>query len=415
MSATNTAALNDDLLLRGVWEGLGTPESHITGGYVRDRILGRPSIDLDVVLPGDLDAARGPARRLAARLDTRAHILGQESKRVWRIETPEIKIELWPLGGLSIADDIRRRDFSCNALVWRLPNGPLLDQVGGVGDLENRVIRALSKRNLEDDPVRLVRAPRFAAQLDGFTLEPQTAGWIQSLAPRLADAPRERVGHELVKLLGASRVDTGLAALVGLGLLGPSSPDPTSCDRRWLESNPAAASRLAGSQPHPVPAAVAAAGGAGRLALLLRGWGNPDEDAVTHYAWPKADRHHAARAAAVLDQSLRSVGAPAPDRRSFIHAVGTTFPAALAFAAAVEPHRPWRRWWRLWEERGAELVEPAALLSGEEIVALLNIAPGPALGRAVDALTEAQVRGEVRTASGATGWLRRWSKRNLKR
>ncbi len=280
MPTINTNALTDDLLLRGVWEGLGAPECHITGGYVRDRLLGRPSIDLDVVLPGDIDTVRGPARRLAARLDTHAHILGRESKRVWRIETPEIKLELWPLGDLSIADDIGRRDFSCNALVWRLPNGPLIDQVGGVGDLENRVIRALSKRNLEDDPVRLVRAPRFLAQLEGFALESQTARWIAGLAHRLADAPRERVGLELVKLLTATKVDAGLEALLALGLLETSSPAPPRCDRRWLESNLVAASRLAGSEPHPIPAARSAAGGAGRLALLLRAWGSPNPDAV---------------------------------------------------------------------------------------------------------------------------------------
>jgi tRNA nucleotidyltransferase (CCA-adding enzyme) len=368
--------------------------------------LGRRSIDLDVVLAGDLDTVRGPARRLAARLDTRAHILGRESKRVWRIETPEIKLELWPLGDLSIADDIGRRDFSCNALVWRLPNGPLIDQAGGVGDLENRVIRALSKRNLEDDPVRLVRAPRFLAQLEGFALEPQTARWIASLAPRLANAPRERVGLELVKLLAGPKVDAGLEALLALGLLETSSPAPPRCDRQWLESNLVAASRLAGSEPHPVPAARSAAAGAGRLALLLRVWGNPNEDAVACYAWPRTERQHAACAAAALDHTLKTAEAPVADRRLFIHTVGTAFPAAIALAAAVEPNWPWRRWWRLWVDRGAELVRPEPLLSGEEVAGFLNITPGPPLGRAIDALTGAHVRGEVRTAEGAKRWLK---------
>jgi hypothetical protein len=101
MPRVNTAALENDLLLRGVWEGLGTPECHVTGGYIRDRLLGKESVDLDLVHPGSLDEAGGPARRLAARLDTRAHLLGKGANRVWRIETPEIRIELWPRGELA--------------------------------------------------------------------------------------------------------------------------------------------------------------------------------------------------------------------------------------------------------------------------------------------------------------------------
>ncbi|MCW8986000.1 MAG: hypothetical protein OQK55_11700, partial [Thermoanaerobaculales bacterium] len=203
MPTVNPTALKNDLLLRGVWEGLGTPECHITGGYVRNCLLGCDSIDLDLVLPGDINTVAGPARRLAARLDTRAHVLGRDANRVWRIECPEIKIELWPLGDLSLDDDIGRRDFSCNAIFWRLPDGPLDDQIGGCEDLENGVIRAISRKNLEDDPVRLVRAPRFLAQLESFRLDPQTASWIAGLAPAVADAPRERIGQELLKLLAA--------------------------------------------------------------------------------------------------------------------------------------------------------------------------------------------------------------------
>jgi tRNA nucleotidyltransferase (CCA-adding enzyme) len=411
MPRINPAALEDDLLLRGVWEGLGTPECHLTGGYVRDRLLDRDSVDLDLVLPGTLETVTGPARRLAARLDTSAHVLGRGAKRVWRIEAPEIQIELWPLGGLSLDDDIGRRDFSCNALVWRLPNGPLDDQVCGLEDLERGNIRALSKKNLEDDPVRLVRAPRFLAQLEGFQIDPQTALWIGALAPLLAAAPRERVGQELLKLLGASGAGAGLRNLVELGLLEPAAPAAARCDRQWLEGNLAAVARLAGSAPHPVMTAVKAAGIAPGLALLLRSWGNPDADTVAAYAWPRTGRHHAARAAALLEHTLTTVEASDVDRRSHIHSAGAAFPATLALAAAVEPDRPWARWWRLWRERGDDLVNPKLLLSGEEIADILGLEPGPELGRAIEALTEAHIRGEMRSMAGARKWLRAWSKR----
>jgi len=66
---------------------------------------------------------------------------------------------------------------------------------------------------------------------------------------------------------------------------------------------------------------------------------------------------------------------------------------------------PGTAWWRQWREQGQKLVNPDPLLSGEEIATVLELEPGPELGHAVDALTEAQVRGEVRTAEGARRWL----------
>jgi hypothetical protein len=113
----------------------------------------------------------------------------------------------------------------------------------------------------------------------------------------------------------------------------------------------------------------------------------------------------AARAAALLEHALKTAEAPAADRRAFIHVAGTAFPATLAFGAAVQPDRSWARWWRMWRERGQELVSPDSLLTGGEIAGILGIEPGPELGRAIGELTEAQVRGEVRTAGGARKWL----------
>ena len=261
--------------------------------------------------------------------------------------------------------------------------------------------------------MRLVRAPRFLAQLEGFDIEPQTSRWIRELAPDCVNAPRERVGQELLKLLGASGAGAGIRALIDLWLLKPAAPAASRCDRRWLESHVEAAFRLAGTAAHPVPAAVREAGIASQLALLLRGWGNPGANAVAAYAWPRTLRRFAARAAALLDEALAAVDAPVAERRLFIYIAGTAFPVTMTLAAAVEPDQPWARWWRLWRERGEELVNPEPLLTGNEIEALLGTEPGPALGRAVDSLIEAQVRGEVKTAEGAKKWLRKTFKHSL--
>jgi tRNA nucleotidyltransferase/poly(A) polymerase len=412
MPRIDISVLERDLLLKGVWESLGAPRCLVTGGYLRDRLLGRATTDLDLVLPGTADEARGPAQRLAARLDASAHLLGRGENRVWRIDTSGLKVELWPLGRLDLERDIRRRDFSINALMWPLPAGPLDDRVGALADLEDGVLRAVARRNLVEDPVRLARAARFLAQLPGLELEPRTAGWIRSLAPRLRRAPRERLGQELLRLVTAAGAERGLRALLELGLLTQASPSTTSCDPAWLGTNVEAASRLRPAA-HPQKAALAVAGDAAPLALLLRAWGSPHADAVASYAWPRTVRHHAARAASMLDETLVVMDGPAANRRAFIHRAGSAFPTAVALAAAVAPTRDWSRWWRLWREHGEEIVLPTPLLSGEEVAAVLDVSPGPILGRAVDALTDAQVRAQVRTRHSAVRWLRRWARDGL--
>jgi tRNA nucleotidyltransferase (CCA-adding enzyme) len=409
MPPIDTTALDGDLLLRGVWEGLGNPVSYVTGGYIRDRLLKRTSVDLDLVLAGDLEQSAGPARRLAAHLDTRAHVLGRDEKRVWRIETPELKVELWPLGNLSLDQDIERRDFSCNALMWELPDGPLVDRVGGISDLTARKLRALSRANLNDDPVRLVRAPRLLAQLPGFELEKRSAEWIQSLSPRLALGPRERVGLELSKLLRATRTGLGFRTMLDLGLFVPAAPADSDTDADWLAENLGAFPRLAGTQPHPVSGAVRDAGDAGRLAFLLRAWGAPQSQEVASYAWLRSDRLHAARAATLVERAIETVNASVADRRWLIHAAGAAFPATIALSAATAPEAGnWHRWWRLWKQRGPELATPEPLLSGEEVMAILGLPPGRELGSAFRAVTAAQIRGEVRSRDGARLWLNKW-------
>jgi tRNA nucleotidyltransferase/poly(A) polymerase len=289
--------------------------------------------------------------------------------------------------------------------VWRLPNGPFDDRVGGLEDLESGVLRAIKKKNLEEDPVRLVRAARFLAQLPQFDLEPRTARWIRSLAPRLRRAPRERIGQELLKLVAAANHERGFQALLDLGILQRTVRPVTMFDEAWIVTNVGAASRMR-PNAHPLRAALAAAGDAAALALLLRAWSSPHPDTVSHFAWPRPIRHHAAVAARMLDDALVAVEGSAGDRRAFMHRAGTAFPTVLAFAAAVDPDHNWARWWRLWRTRGQQLVHPEQLLSGEDVGAVLGLYPSPALGRAVDALTEAQVRGKVRTAEGARRWLR---------
>lgn len=425
MKLQDPSVLARDPLLQRVWEQLGRPAGcRVTGGYVRDQLLGRPSNDLDLTIEATAEQAGRPARRLARALGVRAHLFGSAPHRIWRIETSTLKVELWPIGGLTADEDICRRDFGCNALSWKLPDGPLVDLVGGMDDLDRNRLRANSRANLESDPVRLLRAPRFLAQLPSFDLEDETRSWIRELGPSLGAAPRERIGQELLILLRGPAASRGIAECLRLGLLGPASPAADRIDVEWITAHLDAADRLAirhhaGGTPAPqkggrdcgagVPPAMTtldAGDDAARLAFLLRGWGIPSRNALAPYAWPRSDREAALNAARDLDDALSTVDSPSADRREFAWRAGSAFPAVIALAAAVEPERAgWRRWWRQWSHNPAAFENPRPLLTGTEIATLKGIEPGPELGKIVNALLRAQVRGEIRTCGGAKRWL----------
>jgi tRNA nucleotidyltransferase/poly(A) polymerase len=346
------------------------------------------------------------ATAAATFLGARAHLLGRPPRSIWRIDGRDLKVELWPMGGLDLEADIRRRDLTCNALALALPGGELVDLVGGRDDIAARRLRAVSRANLADDPVRLLRIARFRAQLDGFEVEPTTARWAAGLAGELARAPRSRVGQELIVLLGSRGARRGLEAMLGLGLLPPAGPATARTDATWLHDHLDAAARLADARAHPVRQALARAGDAARLALMMRAWPVDEPDAFAAYSWPRTTREHAARAAALLDEAPALARQGPAARRLAIHRIGPAFPALLALAAACDATPGYRRWWRQWLASGEQILQTRPLLDASEVAGALGLEPGPELGAAIKALVAAQVAGTVRSPAGARRLLR---------
>ncbi len=384
----------------------------VAGGFVRDLLLGRPSRDLDLTIATDHRGAAEPAHRLAAALGVRPHLLGSPPLAVWRVESPALKVELWPLASLTLEQDLVRRDFTVNAMAWRLPAGPFADLCGGLDDLRRRRLRAVSAANLADDPVRMVRAARFLAELPDFELDADSAGAIRDTASAVAAAPRERLGHELLRLLRAPSAGRGVVALTELGLLAAVSPDAARVDRTWTSAHGAAATALSRPARHPLRGALRDAGDGARLALLARAWRAGDHRTLAPYAWPRDDRRVAVAAADALDRVRARLDAPAAERRELLWRLGDAAPALLAFGSAValaagDDLAPWRRLWRLWRRRRRELLHPDPLLGSAEALALLGPGTaGPELGAAIRRLERARARGELRTREQARRLVR---------
>lgn len=183
---------------------------YIVGGVVRDLIMDRPWTDVDLVVEGD---AIGFAQRLASHIGTECRIheaFGTATVSAFdisvdaataRIETYEFPGVLPTVYTSTIDDDLRRRDFTINAVAVSLNEsnfGEVLDPFGGVDDIANKSVKVLHGASFLDDPTRIFRAARYAARL-GFTIDESTEALIQiaSAVDALSSISGERIGTEL--------------------------------------------------------------------------------------------------------------------------------------------------------------------------------------------------------------------------
>jgi tRNA nucleotidyltransferase (CCA-adding enzyme) len=175
------------------------PPAYLVGGAVRDALLGRRSdyFDLDFVM---LARAVKTARKIADRTKSGFVLLDAE-RQIARVVFAGGTVDFAQAEGGSLEADLQRRDFRINAIACDPFTGEIIDPLEGQTDLQLRLLRMVSRKNLEDDPLRLLRAYRQAAQLE-FAIEPETLSAIKELAPLLSRVAVERVRAELGYLLG---------------------------------------------------------------------------------------------------------------------------------------------------------------------------------------------------------------------
>jgi Poly A polymerase head domain/Probable RNA and SrmB- binding site of polymerase A len=191
-------------------EVLAGKDAWFVGGAVRDVLLGRRLLDVDVVCRDPKAAARAYAERSGG-----FPFALSERHSSWRVVLgDERTVDFTPVHG-SIESDLARRDFTINAIAVPVTGGEHVDPSGGREDLQLRLLRAVSETIFEDDPLRLLRAVRLEEEL-GFTLAPLTEKLVRSQAELAAKAAGERVLAELERLgpRGYRRLDE-------LGLLAP--------------------------------------------------------------------------------------------------------------------------------------------------------------------------------------------------
>lgn len=213
--------------------------AYIVGGYVRDFLLGKEVQDVDVVVVGN---GIEFAKRVADKFGDNK-IVVYEKFGTAMLHSGRLKIEF--VGARkesyskdsrnpvveagSLDDDLSRRDFTINALAASLNSatlGEVTDPFRGLADLEAKILRTPlePEKTFDDDPLRIMRAIRFASQL-GFALEKKTLEAIPSMKERLAIIAQERITEEFIKILESPKPSVGLALMFTTGVMGIVFPE----------------------------------------------------------------------------------------------------------------------------------------------------------------------------------------------
>ncbi len=208
--------------LRAAREALAGQPVWLVGGAVRDRLLQRPTFDLDLVLDADVG---GAARTLARAVRGPAFELSDEFG-AWRVLAADRswQADLSPLRGGSLEADLALRDFTVNAIAEPLAGGERIDPHDGAGDLAARRLRAVGPGAFADDPLRALRLVRLAAEL-GLEPEPGTIALAREQAPRVGAVAQERVFAELKRVLAGDGVLASLGRMDDVGLTASILPE----------------------------------------------------------------------------------------------------------------------------------------------------------------------------------------------
>lgn len=200
---------------------------HLVGGAVRDAWIkkfrkSRPLLttDFDLILPKQArEAAETFCKKTAARL-----VVLDEGRKIFRAAADQLCFDFADYQAKNLEEDLSRRDFTINALALPVNKAfsgtkeTPLDTASGLSDLKKKIIRCPSEDVLTQDPLRLIRALRFSAEL-GFSIEPKTFSWIARHRVKLRRPAPERIRQELLRLLMTPNAATTLKLMDQAGLL----------------------------------------------------------------------------------------------------------------------------------------------------------------------------------------------------
>ncbi len=365
--------------------------SALVGGAVRDALLGRlsPTPDLDLIVP---DGALHTARQLAKSYGGACVVLDQ-ARDMARLVVQGWTIDLARQEGPNLEADLQRRDYRINAIALELGSSPrLVDPTGGLADLKAGLLTAVGEHNLIDDPLRLLRGIRIAAEL-GFTIATSTWSLLQRHSHRLPHAAPERIQAELTKLVQAPAADQAMDQLRSSQLLQPwSMPDAEAAvgPGSQLEQH----SSLLTTEERQLALPLL------RLTQLL------SDDGLKQLRFSRRQIHRCCQLRRWLSQDDgQSFASLTPEERLRLH---SELAADLPALILQLPQASQGQWLERWRNPDDRLFHPRSPLDGNTLQKELNIAPGPLLGRLLRHLALEQAFGRLSSQKVALATARAW-------
>lgn len=212
----NLKIIKSDEILNKIIENFDE-EIYLVGGSVRDLYFGKLSKDRDLIVK-DTDAR--DFSLLAAEILDATFVPLDEVNRIYRLVMPD-KIDYLditnPLEN-DIDKDLKRRDLTINAIAVNLRTLEILDPTGGIGDLKNKIIRAITEENFKDDPLRLLRVFRFLSKT-GFDIDSETLEFVRKNTDLIFKPAIERINYEIMHLFEGKFSHSALLQMENIGLL----------------------------------------------------------------------------------------------------------------------------------------------------------------------------------------------------
>ncbi len=202
---------------------------YLVGGAIREMILKKTPKDYDLAMTDKKDL-----RILEDLFKRPSFTLGKKPIQTFRIVTDDTSFDITIVEG-TIEMDLQRRDFTMNAIAYDIQKDVIVDIAGGIEDIQKKTIRYPIKETITNDPLRMLKAVRHFAELDGFTLDDMLFQSIKELKELIREVAPERVKYEMDRIIISRRVAEGMKMLEQTGLLFEIFPELHALRRMDIE------------------------------------------------------------------------------------------------------------------------------------------------------------------------------------
>ena len=393
-----------DCLAKILWQRLN-PESWpfkfeelpegsvLVGGAIRDGLLDRldskPDLDF-VVLANAIELTQKLAKQLGGK-----YILLDSSRDIARLILEGWTIDFAGQSDKDLQKDLYRRDYRLNAIALTMEKNPrVIDPIGGIEDVRQKKLVAISENNLIEDPLRLLRALRLMAEHD-LSAEPKTLSWLQYHAGELVHAAPERIQTEINKLVVAASADNVIPLLMEIGLLKFWQNAGAS-----LQEAPALKDLQTFFNPRELSLALPLA----RLTYLLS-----DEGLVAlRFSKRQCQRCKSLRKWQERNDSLGFRSLSEDDRLRLHEDLENDLPALILSLPEIDQ----LIWMQRWRNLQDPLFHPSSPVDGHTLQQSLDLPSGLELGRLIRYLCHERAFGRLLNREDSINAARYWWQRN---